>query len=148
MDREKLAKEIQRLQDILAGMEPDSEPYMTIARRLSEYVKTMMEYDEACDKQCERQDKLDLERERLTKEFELKVKELELKCSIETKKAEDSKVEATARRRAEKRQALWDIIKILLQIVGSAALIIVTGKTEQSVILGQHKWSLIPKVKM
>ena len=82
MDYDKLNQEILRLQDLLAKYEdPADEGYMALLKVFNNYTKMKMEYDEACDKQCERQNKLDLEHRRLAQEFELKVKEFELKYS-------------------------------------------------------------------
>ena len=58
MDHEKLVEEVQRLQDWLAQHDPASEDYETVLGRLIKLTKIGIEFDEACDKQCERQDKL------------------------------------------------------------------------------------------
>ena len=158
MDHDKQVAEIENLQNLLNKItDKDSEQYLSLAKRLADQVRLLMEFDEQCDKQNERQNKLDFEqrkfdkelefdREKFLKELELKTKELELKMELEKWKLSEGCAEADARRKAEKRQALWDIIKILLQILGSAALIVITGKIEQNVILGQHKWSWIQKL--
>ena len=148
MDHDKLVEELTRLQNLLNTLEPTSEEYSVVADRMVKLAKLGIELDDACDKQLERQDKLDLERYKIDKEFEFKEKELELKNGIEAMKIEDNAADAAERRRTEKRQALWELIKIALQLGGSAALICVTGKIEQGVILGHNKWSLIPKPRI
>ena len=147
MDYDKLNVSIQKLQKMMDECDPMSEKFGILLGLFTKLVKLKAENDDACDKQNERQDKLDLDRQRLEKEFELKMKELELKYGIEEKKIEKDSTEAANRRRAERRQAIWDIIKLLAQILGSAALIAFTGKIEQGVIIGQHKWSVIPRFK-
>lgn len=145
MDYDKLKQEIQRLQELLGTLDPVSEEYAKVRDELIRLAKLEMEFNETCDKEIERSARVDIERDRNEKEFELKNKEIELKNEMEAKRLDDNAADFAARRRAEKRQALWDLIKIGLQFGGSAALIIITGHTEQAVILGQHKWSLIPK---
>lgn len=147
MDHDKLIEEVQRLQEWLNENDPTTENYAHVEERLIKLVKLGIEFDEACDKQLERQDRLDLERDKTMRELDLKEKEIELKNGIEAMRIEDNSVDAANRRRVEKRQAYWDLIKTGLQIGGSAVLIVLTGLTEQHVILGQHKWSLIPKIK-
>lgn len=147
MDHDKLDAEVQRLQDILSEItDPACERYMTIAKRLSELAKLRNDFDEVCDKQLERQDRLDLEREKLLKEIDLKIKEIELKMELERMKIKENSMDVAARRRAEKNLAFWDMAKIVLHFIGSGVLIYYTGQTEQNVILGAHKWSLIPKI--
>ena len=166
MDRDKLVKEIEKLQELLSKIEDkDGEKYLILAKRLSEHIKMLMEFDETCDKQNERLNKYnfeqkkfdknleferekfekekELEREKFANELELKRKELEAKMEFERYKYNENTKESAARRKAEKRQAIWDIIKLLVQIIGSGILIAFTGKIEQTVILGQHKWSWI-----
>ena len=147
MDHDKLVEEVQRLQNWLAEHEPTDENYGVVLDRLGKLSRLGIEFDEACDKQLERQDKLELERDRIDRELDLKEKEIELKNTLEMDKVEDNLAEAAARRRIEKRQAWGELIKIVLSTTCSAALIIVTGKIEQHAILGQHQWALIPKGK-
>ena len=147
MDHDKLVEELTRLQNLLNTLEPTSEEYMAVEDRMVKLAKLVIELDDACDKQLERQDKLDLERYKIDKEFEFKDKELELKNGIEAMKIEDNAVDAAERRKVEKHQAYRELIKIGLQFAGSIAMIVVTGKIEQGVILGHNKWSLIPKPK-
>ena len=146
MDNDKLIAEITKLQGMLDKCDPTEEKYGILLGILTRLVKMKADNDEACDKQNERQDKLDLDRERLEKEFEFKMKELERKYEIEEKKVEKDSAEAVNRRREERRHAIWDIIKILAQMIGALAVIIVTGKIEESVLIGGHKWSVIQKV--
>ena len=118
MDHDKLVEELQRLQEWLSKHDPTNEQYETVLDRFIKLARFETEYNEACDKLCERADK--------------------------SSDAED-------RRKMEKRQAWWDLIKIFatttFSTVCSAALIVVTGKIEQNAILGQHQWQLIPKLK-
>ena len=146
MDNDKIVSMIQKLQGMLDAIDPTEAKYSIILDMLTKCQKLKSENDEACDKQNERQNKLDLEKLRLEKEVELKLKELELRYALEEKKVKADSEEAARRRRAEKRNAIWDIIKLLVQIIGSAALIAFTGKIEQSVIIGNHKWSLLQKI--
>lgn len=146
MDNDKIIAEINRIQEKLDKCDPVEERYSILLGILTRLVKMKSDNDEACDKQNERQDKLSLERERLLKELELKSKELELKYGIEAIKLEKDTGEAANRRREERRHAIWDIIKILAQIIGSIAVIIVTGKVEENVLIGNHKWSVIQKL--
>ena len=125
MDNDKITAEINKIQGMLDKCDPVEERYGILLGVLARLVKMKSDNDEACDKQNERQDKLSLERERLLKELELKTKELELKYGIEAKKLEKDAGEAANRRREERRHAIWDIIKILAQIIGSIAVIIV-----------------------
>ena len=147
MDRDLLAQEIQKLLKWLNEHEATEENYAIVEDRLIKLAKLCIELDDSCDKQNDRQNKADLEKYKMDQEFELKLKEIELKYHLENSKVENDSKEYAARRRAEKRQAWWDLIKIGLQVGGSAALIIITGNLEQNVIIGQHKWSLIPKIK-
>lgn len=147
MDRDLLAQEIQKLQKWLNEHDATEDNYQIVEDRMIKLAKLCFELDESCDKQNDRQNKSDLEKYKMDQEFELKLKEIELKYHLENSKIENDSKEYAARRRAEKRQALWDLIKIGLQVGGSAALIIITGNLEQNVIIGQHKWSLIPKIK-
>ena len=146
MDNDKITAEINKIQGMLEKCDPVEERYGILLGILARLVKMKSDNDEACDKQNERQNKFDLERERLMKELELKTKELELKYGIEAKKLEKDNGEAANRRREERRHAIWDIIKILAQIIGSIAVIIVTGKVEENVLIGNHKWSVIQKL--
>lgn len=146
MDNEKIVSVIQKLQGMLETGDPTDAKFSVILEMLTKCQKLKSENDENCDRQNERQNKLDLEKLRLEKEIELKLKELELKYALEEKKVKADSEEAARRRRAEKRNAIWDIIKLLVQIIGSAALIAFTGKIEQSVIIGNHKWSLLQKI--
>lgn len=146
MDNDKITAEINKIQGMLEKCDPVEERYGILLGILARLVKMKSDNDEACDKQNERQNKFDLERERLFKELELKTKELELKYGIEAKKLEKDNGEAVNRRREERRHAIWDIIKILAQIIGSIAVIIVTGKVEENVLIGNHKWSVIQKL--
>lgn len=146
MDNDKITAEINKIQGMLEKCDPVEEHYSILLGILARLVKMKSDNDEACDKQNERQNKFDLERERLMKELELKTKELELKYGIEAKKLEKDNGEAANRRREERRHAIWDIIKILAQIIGSIAVIIVTGKVEENVLIGNHKWSVIQKL--
>lgn len=146
MDNDKIIAEINKIQGMLDKCDPMEERYNILLGVLAKLVKMKSDNDEVCDKQNERQDKLSLEREKLLKELELKTKELELKYGIEAKKLEKDTGEAANCRREERRHAIWDIIKILAQIIGSIAVIIVTGKVEENVLIGSHKWSVIQKL--
>lgn len=148
MDHDMLIEEVQKLQKWLEEHDPTHENYAMVEDRLIKLVKLGIEYDEACDKQLDRQNRLDLDREKQEREFDLKEKDIELKNGLEAMKLDNGSEEAANRRKLEKRQAWWDLIKIGLQFGCSAALIVVTGHLEQNVILGQHKWSLIPKPKI
>ena len=146
MDRDKLAKEIERLQDALANLGPDKEQYRTVLECMIKSLKMQMEYDELCDKQIERQNKFELEKDRLYQEYELKKRELDWRIKMEEKKLKDEVDEAANRRHVEKRQVIWDLIKIGLTTGCTVLIIWFTGKIEQGAILGQHQWSLIPKL--
>ena len=147
MDHDKLVTELNRLQDMISNTDPTSEEYARIEERMIRLAKLCIELDEACDKQLERQDRLEVDRLKVERELDLREKEIELKNDLEVMKANDGVANDAARRRAEKRQAWWELIKIGLQVSGSAALILITGNVEQNAILGHNKWSLIPKVK-
>lgn len=161
MDRDAIVTMIKKLVIKLNNLDPvkDAETFKRIEEDIIRLSRLCAEYDDMCDKQNERQAKLDIERDSLKfeqqkfekeieiklKEIDLKIKELEFKDKIESKKVEQANEEAASRKKAAKAQAIWDLIKVLLQIVGTAGLIGFTGKLEQSVILGNHKWSLIQK---
>ena len=147
MDRDLLAQEIQKLLKWLNEHEATEENYAIVEDRLIKLAKLCIELDDSCDKQNDRQNRSDLDKYKIDKEFELKLQEIKLKYDLENSKVENDSKEYAARRKAEKRQAWWDLIKIGLQVGGSAALIIITGNLEQNVIIGHHKWSLIPKIK-
>lgn len=125
IDRDKLDKEGDRLQDWLSAHDPASEEYSFVQKRLTELVRLSLEVDEAHDKEIERHDK-----------FELEVDKLKLEAD-----------ETQRRRRSEIREVLWDLTKMGFSTAMSFLLILGTGHIEQNVILGQHKWSLIPKPK-
>ena len=125
IDRDKLDKEGDRLQDWLSVHDPASEEYSFVQKRLTELVRLSLEVDEAHDKEIERHDK-----------FELEVDKLKLEAE-----------ESRRRRRSEIREVLWDLTKMGFSTAMSFLLILGTGHIEQNVILGQHKWSLIPKPK-
>lgn len=145
MDNDKILAEITKIQSMLDECDPVEEKYGILLGVLTRLVKMKAENDDACDKQNERQDKLDLEREKLAKEYELKMKEFELKYGLEEKRLKNESGEAANRRRDERRHAIWDIIKIILQTIGGLALIAITGKVEEAVLIGGHKWSIIQK---
>lgn len=147
MDHDKLVTIIQKLQDWLTEHTPTDDGYSQVEELLIKLVKLEIDFNEACDKQLERQNKFELERDKSNRELDLKEKEIELKNGIEAMKLEDNSNDTKNRRRMEKYQAGWDIAKIVLQGACTGLLIVLTGVTEQQVILGQHKWSLIPKFK-
>lgn len=125
IDRDKLDKEGDRLQDWLNAHDPASEEYSFVQKRLTELVRLSLEVDDAHNKEIERHDK-----------FELEVDKLKLEAD-----------ETQRRRRSEIREVLWDLTKMGFSTAMSFLLILGTGHIEQNVILGQHKWSLIPKPK-
>lgn len=125
IDRDKLDKEGDRLQDWLSAHDPASEEYSFVQKRLTELVRLSLEVDDAHNKEIERHDK-----------FELEVDKLKLEAD-----------ETQRRRRSEIREVLWDLTKMGFSTAMSFLLILGTGHIEQNVILGQHKWSLIPKPK-
>ena len=125
IDRDKLDKEGDRLQDWLSAHDPASEEYSFVQKRLTELVRLSLEVDDAHNKEIERHDK-----------FELEVDKLKLEAD-----------ETQRKRRSEIRELLWDLTKMGFSTAMSFLLIIGTGHIEQNVILGQHKWSLIPKPK-
>lgn len=161
MDRDMLSKEIQKLQKKLEDTKPESEEYSIVKNYLASLWKLAQDFDEACDKQNERQSKIDLEKLRLKQEYDLRIKEYELKMKeleirekeieaknqLEKDKIMETAIEAEERRKAEKKAALWDLIKMGAQALFIGGLIGFTGHCEQNVILGAHKWSLIPKIK-
>lgn len=152
MDHDKLVEEMQRLQNTLAELDTTSDAYDVVLGRLAKLNKIGIEFDEACDKQCERQIKLQNEEDNSSKEYDLKVRELDIrereieqKAVIEAQKIDENAAEFAARRRIEKWQAIWDLVKMGLATGCTAALIVFTGRTEQHAILGQHQWSLLTK---
>lgn len=126
IDQEKLVEELDRLQDWLSKHEPNSDEYATVVKRLAELLKLGIDDEKAHDDQIERHDKFELEEDKLKL----------------------NRIEADEKRMAEKRQAWFELIKIGLSTMSTLALIVATGHIEQNVILGQHKWSLIPKPKI
>ena len=161
MDRDMLGKEILKLQKKLENLEPETEAYSIVKNYLASQWKLAQDFDEACDKQNERQSRLDYENLRLKQDYELKMreyeirmkeleireKEIESKNQLEKDKIMEAAMEADERRKAEKKAAIWELVKIGFQGVCIGTLIRVTGRTEESVIIGGHKWSLIPKFK-
>ena len=125
IDCDKLDKEGDRLQDWLGTHDPASEDYQFVQKRLIDLVKLSLEVDEAHVKEVERHDK-----------FELEIDKLKLEAD-----------ETERRRRAEIREILWELVKMGFSTAMTFMLILGTGHIEQNVILGQHKWSLIPKPK-
>lgn len=125
IDRDKLDKEGDRLQDWLCAHDPATEEYSFVQKRLTELVKLSLEIEEAHDKGIERHERMDLEYNKV----KLDADELQRK------------------RRAEIREILWDLTKMGFSTAMTFLLILGTGHIEQNVILGQHKWSLIPKPK-
>ena len=146
MDRDKMAQEINRLQDVINGLDPKTDDYKFVLESMTRLTKMMMEYDELCAKQIERDDKFELESEKTTKELDIRMKELEFKIRQEEKKLEDEIKEAARQRKVAVAKAVWDIVKIVLTTGCTVFLIWFTGHIEQSAILGQHQWSLIPKL--
>ena len=146
MDRDKMAQEINRLQDVINGLDPKTDDYKFVLESMTRLTKMMMEYDELCAKQIERDDKFELESEKTTKELDIRMKELEFKIRQEEKKFEDEIKEAARQRKVTVAKAVWDIAKIALTTGCTVLLIWFTGHVEQSAILGQHQWSLIPKL--
>lgn len=153
MDYEKMVEEALRLYQKAAATEPTDDNYEKILGLCLKQVKAIIDYNEACDKQNERQERLDMEKEKNQWDYEIRMKELELKLEelvmkreIEQNRIDENEREAVERRRAEKRQAKWELLKIVLQIIGCAVCVVVTGKIEQNVIIGQHKWGWIPKL--
>lgn len=125
IDRDKLDKEGDRLQDWLSAHDPATEEYSFVQKRLTELVRLGLEIEDAHDKGVERQEKMDLEYNKV----KLDADELQRK------------------RRSEIREILWDLTKMGFSTAMTFLLILGTGHIEQNVILGQHKWSLIPKPK-
>ena len=126
IDKDKLAEEIERLQEWLGENDPETKEYEAVSKRLTELVKLGMDVEKAHDDQIERHDRVSLEEDKLRL----------------------NQIEADEKRRAEKRQAWFELIKIGISTASTLALIVATGHIEQNVILGQHKWSLIPKPKI
>lgn len=125
IDRDKLDKEGDKLQDWLSAHDPASEEYSFVQKRFIDLVRLSLEVEDAHDKGIERHDKFELELDKLKLEAE----------------------ETQRRRHAEIRAILWDLTKMGFSTAMSFLLILGTGHIEQNVILGQHKWSLIPKPK-
>ena len=146
MDRDKMAQEINRLQDVINGLDPKTDDYKFVLESMTKLTKMMMEYDELCAKQIERDDRLELESDKTMKELDIRMKELEFKIRQEEKKFEDEIKEAARQRKVAVAKAVWDIVKIALTTGCTVLLIWFTGHVEQSAILGQHQWSLIPKL--
>ena len=88
MDHDKLNEEVQRLQDWLSTHDETDPNYDSVLARLTKLTDTGMKYDELCDKQLERQDRLELDRSKQAKEFELKAEELEFKRNESKEKLE------------------------------------------------------------
>lgn len=174
MDHDELRKEIQRLQQKLATLDPETKEYSIVKEQLITLAKLEMDFNESCDKQLERQNEFELKKERMDREFalkekelnnqreldirkmddaseksdrefDLKEKEIEQRHDVDVKKLDDAAEEAFNRRRAEKKQAWWDLAKLGASGLITAGLILVTKKSEEAVIFGQHVWSLIPK---
>jgi len=146
MDRDKLGKEIERLQDVLRNLDPNDEVYGSVVERIIKLTKLQMEYDELCDKQIDRQNRFELDQEKSNEQIELEKEKLEMSIRLEEKKFEKDLMDVARQRKITRWQAIWDLVKILLTTGCTVALIVVTGRIEQSAILGQHQWSLIPKL--
>lgn len=125
IDQDKLAEEIERLQGWLASHDPASEQYAFVQGNLSKLVKLSLEVKEAHDSEIERHDRNLIEEDKLRLQ----------------------RIEDERRRHSEIRQILWDLVKMGFSTAMSFLLILGTGHIEQNVILGQHKWALIPKPK-
>lgn len=145
MDHDELRKEIQRIQHKLATLDPETKEYSIVEERLIILAKLEMDFNESCDKQLERQNEHELKKERMDREFDLKEKEIEQRHDVDVQKLNDAAEEAFNRRKAEKRQAWWDLGKLGVSGFITAGLILVTKKAEEAVIFGQHVWSFIPK---
>ena len=174
MDHDELRKEIQRLQLKLATLDPETKEYSMVKEQLIALAKLEMDFNESCDKQLERQNEHELKKERMDREFalkekelnnqheldirklddasekaerefDLKEKEIEQRHDVDVQKLNDAAEEAFNRRKAEKRQAMWDLGKLVISGAITAGLILVTKKAEEAVIFGQHVWSFIPK---
>ena len=163
---DRLVQEATRALDKLGNVEPTDAKFALVEENAIKLVEAEIKHSEAADRQNERQDKLELERDKMDNEFKLKsremdirekelelrnkeldlrAKELDAKERMEYQKVAEANADMAARRRAEKKQAWWELIKIPLTAICSGALIVVTGRVEQHAILGQHQWSLIPK---
>lgn len=121
INREKLEKEIERLQDWLEDHDPATDGYAFVQERLTKLVKLSLEIDDAHNREVERHD-----------EYELKIDKLKLEYE-----------EAQRKWRAEIRQILWELVKMGFSSVLTFLLILGTGFIEQNVILGQHKFGFI-----
>jgi hypothetical protein len=75
MDRDKMAQEINRLQDVINGLDPKTDDYKFVLESMTRLTKMMMEYDELCAKQIERDDRLELESDKTMKELDIRMKE-------------------------------------------------------------------------
>lgn len=145
MDHDELRKEIKRLQTKAATLDPASKEYAIVSEQLVTMCKLEMEFNEVCDKQLQRQNEFELKKEQLDREFGLKKEQLDREFDLKEKEIEQRHEEAFNRRKAEKKQAWWDLAKLGVSGFITAGLILVTKKSEEAVIFGQHVWSLIPK---
>ena len=123
MDRDKVDQELERLQNLLSTKDPSSEEYSLILKQVIAWTKLALEVDKAHDDNIERHDKYMLEVDKY-------------KLDIE---------QAARRKREALLQVLIDIAKIGFSTLMTVVTILVTGRIESSVIIGQHKWSLIQK---
>lgn len=168
-----LVRESTRALDKLGDLEPTDQKYEDVEERALKLIDAEIKHSEFADKQNERQAKLDIEKTKMDNEFtiknreldirekeltvkekeldlkgremDLKEKELDMKTRLEFQKAGEANSDLIARRRADKLQAWWEIIKIPLGAACTGALIVLTGNVEQHAILGQHQWSLLSK---
>ena len=146
MDRDKLVEEIDRLQNVAKELNPTEEGHKAVLEAIIKLTKLQMEYDDLCAKQLDREDRFELEKDKTMEELELRMKELEFQIKMEEKKLDDEIKEAARQKRVAFVRAIWDIVKICLSTGCTLLLIWFTGHVEQSAILGQHQWSLIPKL--
>ena len=109
IDQDKLAEEIERLQEWLNENDPSSKEYEAVSKRFTELVKLGLEVEKAHDDQIERHDRVSLEEDKLRR----------------------NQIEADEKRRAEKRQAWFELIKIGISTVSTLALIVAILVSEE-----------------
>lgn len=150
MDHEKMMNELDRLLDSLHDMNPCEESYATVLKRYKELYQIFLEEDSNCEAQMEKRHKYELELKKLEiegRKLDIQEKEADAKIEVEQIKAQNYADESRASARYTKSQARWRLVEIGAQGLVMIACICITGKFEESTILNQKMWSLLPKPK-
>lgn len=131
MNQEEMAKELDRIQEVLKNLDPTTEAYTVANKNYHELLRAFHEESAACNADLDSRHKRKMEEA----DFERREKETVAKIEQEQKRQELAEKEAKDKLKAAKMDAIIGLAKIGLTIGGTAVLVVVTGKLEETTIL-------------